>query len=157
MSETWKELCTGWCHDENNIKGFFGEYRYLSNFHLSDLCLNGIIYPSSENAYQSFKVIEQDRLQFSSVSPSESKKIWKHLRLKYNGSKWDNEIKYNVMFFVLMCKFTQNEDLKEKLIKTRDKYLEETNWWQDYYWGVCYNMGDNNLGKQLMFIREILQ
>ena len=156
--EIWKEKCKGmWKHDDKNVKGFFGDYRYLSNFHVADVEIDGIKYPSSENAYQAFKVIKEERHKFINVSPKESKEIWKELTLKYNGEIWDKKIKKHVMFSVLICKFSQNEDFKNKLISTGNKYLEETNWWKDFYWGVCYGLGDNNLGKQLMIIREILR
>ena len=30
MEEKWRNIAI---HDENNVKGFFAEYRFLSNFH----------------------------------------------------------------------------------------------------------------------------
>ena len=35
-----------------------------------------------------------------------------------------------------------------------DKYIEETNHWGDVFWGVCDGVGESNLGKVLMGIRE---
>lgn len=61
-------------HDESQIKGFFGEYRYLSNFELGDVIYEGIKYPSSENAYQAAKSNDVEvRKQFVNITPSESK------------------------------------------------------------------------------------
>ena len=61
------------------------------------------------------------------------------------------------MRFLLEQKFNpnQNPDNYEKLIATEDKYLEETNWWGDTFWGKnLKGEGDNNLGKLLMTIRD---
>ena len=55
---------------------------------------------------------------------------------------------------IIRCKFTQNLDLKKKLLETEDSLLIETNNWNDTYWGVCRNKGQNNLGKILMKIRD---
>ena len=57
---------------------------------------------------------------------------------------------------ILWAKFEQNPGLKEKLINTGDAYLEETNTWNDTFWGVCKGKGQNNLGKILMKIRAEL-
>lgn len=155
--KTWLELCNGWMHDEYNIRGFFGEYRFLSNFYLSDIVYEDLCYISSENAYQACKVIREERFNFETITPAESKKDWKNYTPQYSARKWDEEIKYHAMFLVLYNKFTQNDVLKEKLLATGEKYLEETNWWNDTYWGVCNGIGLNNLGKQLMTIRNILK
>ena len=41
---------------EDSIRGFFGDYRWLSNFHLSYLTVDGLTFPSAEHAYQAMKV-----------------------------------------------------------------------------------------------------
>jgi hypothetical protein len=33
------------------IKGFLGEYSFLSNFYLCPVYYEGLVYPSSENAF----------------------------------------------------------------------------------------------------------
>jgi hypothetical protein len=35
--------------------------------------------------------------------------------------------------------------------------LIEGNTWGDTFWGVCNGVGENNLGKTLMNVREILR
>jgi predicted NAD-dependent protein-ADP-ribosyltransferase YbiA (DUF1768 family) len=52
----------------------------------------------------------------------------------------------------LTAKFTIPE-MKDKLMATGDAYLEETNTWDDVYWGVCNGVGKNMLGRMLMYIR----
>jgi predicted NAD-dependent protein-ADP-ribosyltransferase YbiA (DUF1768 family) len=74
--------------------------------------------------------------------------------------KWDLE-KVEVMKRLLLQKFNQslNPELYEKLQETENKYLEETNYWGDTFWGVSKSnnkedgVGGNNLGKLLMEIR----
>ena len=58
---------------------------------------------------------------------------------------------------ICRAKFTQNEELKKKLIDTGDATLIEGNTWNDTFWGVCNGVGENNLGKILMKIREELK
>lgn len=148
---TWQQKTNGWLHDEENIKGFFGEYRWLSNFHVCPVWYNGIEFTSSEAAYQAAKLVDRnDRLQFMDIAPSEAKKLGRKIKIRPD---WD-EIKLGVMEEILLDKFSLPE-LRAKLIQTEDKYLEETNWWNDKFWGVCNGVGQNKLGQILMRIRNI--
>lgn len=142
-------------HDENNIKGFFGEYRWLSNFQECPVFFEGISYPSSENAYQAAKIHEDFRLSLKECTPSQSKKEWKKYP-KMDASKEDwNDRKYDVMSIILFDKFYRNPSLRYQLLQTGDKYLEELNHWSDVDWGVDIKLGGkNNLGKILMKIRH---
>ena len=47
------------------------------------------------------------------------------------------------------------QDLKEKLINEVG-LIEERNCWNDRYWGTVDGIGENNLGKILMSVRDIL-
>jgi predicted NAD-dependent protein-ADP-ribosyltransferase YbiA (DUF1768 family) len=59
---------------------------------------------------------------------------------------------------ILIAKFSQNEDIKGKLLATGDTELIEGNTWGDTFWGVCRGEGTNWLGKLLMEVRtEISQ
>ena len=144
------------CHkvDEKSIKGFFEDYRWLSNFHPCNIVFEGDTYPSSENAYQAAKALWADRDQFFTCTPQEAKD--KGALIPIDVDDWDRRRK-KVMRTVLWDKFTRNPDLKEKLLATGSKYLEETNWWGDIYWGVCGGVGENTLGKLLMEIRGSLR
>jgi len=147
----WKEYTV---HDDQNIKGFFGDYRWLSNFHKCRVFFEGWLYPSAENAYQSSKVDVDYRPIFCKIEPNESKKEWKkHPRIDDSKEEWD-ERKYDVMSVIVFDKFYRNKDLRKKLLDTGSKYLEETNHWKDQFWGVDINLGGtNHLGKILMKIR----
>jgi ribA/ribD-fused uncharacterized protein len=137
-------------HDESQIKGFFGEYRFLSNFELGDVIYEGIKYPSSENAYQAAKSLDLEiRNQFVNISPNESKKLGQKIDVRED---WE-EVKYGIMYQIVLDKFSRNYELGDLLIETGDKYLEETNHWKDKGWGVCDGVGKNWLGKILMDVR----
>jgi ribA/ribD-fused uncharacterized protein len=146
----WREISI---HDDNNIKGFFSEFRFLSNFEPVKIEFEGRIYPSTENAYQAAKIMDFQRDYFVSCSSSNAKSKWKTFIPKYSAAKWD-EIKLDIMEKVSIEKY-KNPELKQKLLGTGDKYLEESNFWQDVFWGVDYKLGGRNeLGKLLMKIRE---
>ena len=141
-------------HDEKYVKGFFGEYRWLSNFHYCDIWFEGLKYNCSENAYQASKIVVEERKQFTNCPPAKSKKLWKKCNLLYTIEGFD-EIKIEVMTSILFDKFYRNLDIRKKLLDTGDKLLEETNHWKDQFWGVDINLGGkNHLGKILMKIRE---
>lgn len=149
----WKEkLKNYWLHDENNIKGFFDEYRWLSNFEPCVVYFDGRQYPSSENAYMAAKTLNKEQRKiFETVLPYEAKKLGREIALRPD---W-NDVKFSIMYDILLSKFT-NMNLRNKLLSTGDKYLQEANWWFDKIWGVCQGEGENNLGKMLMEIRAKL-
>lgn len=131
------------------IKEFRGKYYFLSNFSESKIELNGITFLNGESAFHSFKDISRQH-EFSILDPSAAKRKGRQVNLR---SDWE-DVKDDIMYQVVKAKFTQNEDLKLKLINTGDEYLEEGNTWGDTYWGVCRGKGNNMLGKILMRVRD---
>ncbi len=140
--------------DENSIRGFFGEYRWLSNFHLVPIGFQGIVYPSTESAYMASKTnVETQRVIFRTVTPAVAKLEGQKVILR---ADWE-DVKLDFMYEFNRQKFYNNPDLRRALLETGEKYLEELNSWGDVYWGVCKNVGENHLGKILMRIRKELQ
>ena len=139
------------------IHGFFDEYRWLSNFWLVSVTYNDITYPSSEHAYMAAKTedVEVKKHIASLSSPGKARKYGRHeIKLRPD---WNN-IRLREMENILRIKFS-NPELKEKLLATKDAYLEETNTWHDCWWGVCRcdkcgRVGENHLGKIIMKIRD---
>lgn len=149
----WFERSMDTVHDENFVKGFFEEYRYLSNFHLCEVHYEGRVYPSSENAYQAAKAeLDSEKDKFTTVTPSQSKKMGKTVLMR---SDWE-KVKVKIMEEIVRDKFTRNSDIRNLLLQTGNRYLEETNWWGDKFWGVCKGVGRNELGKILMKVRNEL-
>lgn len=66
------------------------------------------------------------------------------------------QVRDKIMYDLNVIKFS-NPYLKNLLMLTGDKYLEETNWWRDDYWGVWEGNGLNKLGRILMKIRDELK
>ena len=139
--------------DEFSIKGFFKEYRFLSNYHLCNVLYNGYNYPSSEHAYMAAKTddpFHKSVLANGISTPKLAKAYGQTIPLVDN---WD-KIKIMVMIDVIYCKFSQNSGILKLLLETGNRELEETNYWNDTYWGVCNSIGHNNLGKSLMAVRR---
>lgn len=138
---------------ETGIYGLFGQYRALSNFHMAPVVVDGREYKCSEAAYMAEKTddpVEKEHL--TTLGAIDAKKYGQTVTLKPN---WD-EIKIEAMYKVLFAKFEQNDQLCHLLADTFPKYLEETNWWNDKFWGVCGGEGLNMLGHTLMRVRQDL-
>lgn len=141
-------------HDDKIVAGFFGPYRFLSNFYTVDVWFEGILYPSTENAYQAAKCFNlEQRELFLNCNASEAKNKSK---LIVSRPDW-SDIKIDIMRSVLVEKFNRHLDLRTKLLETESKFLEERNYWNDQFWGTCNGIGENNLGKLLMSIRDMFK
>lgn len=138
----------------DKINSFRGEYYFLSNFYPAPVCYAGIRYQNNEAAYQAQKVLdEHERRQFTNLNPSQAKA--KGLKVKLRPD-WES-VKEQAMRDIVLAKFTQNKNLRTKLITTGDVYLEEGNDWGDTTWGTVNGEGENRLGKILMDVRRILK
>ena len=138
-----------------NICGFFGKYRWLSNFWLCTIVVRWkgevLRFTCVEEGFQSCKSDSlETRKRFQGVGPLRAKRMGKEIRLREDWS----DVKLQVMEFFVRQKFLQNPDLRRKLINTGSAYLEETNQWGDTFWGVSRGVGQNHLGKILMKIRK---
>ena len=136
------------------IDEFQGEYYFMSNFHNSKVELDGIIYDNAEAAFQAQKCLTTaEKKSFVGLNPSEAKRKGRHVKLR---SDWE-QVKTEVMYTVVKNKFSQNADLREKLLATGDAELIEGNTWHDTCWGVCNGKGENRLGKILVKVRGELR
>lgn len=137
------------------IDRFKEEYEFLSNFYYSPIEKDGIKYPTVEHLFQASKTLDiEDHMFIATVAyPWQAKKLGRSVQLR---SDWE-QIKDDVMYDAVYRKFTQNPNLKAKLLATGDVQLVEGNTWRDYYWGVCDGVGENRLGQTLMEVRERLK
>lgn len=138
------------------IQTFDGQYRFLSNFFPAKFVWRGLLWPSSENAYQASKSLNtNDWLTASAMTAGQSKRFGKTLELRPD---WE-QIKFAVMVEICKAKFTQNPELLAALRATEFIYLEEGNTWGDRVWGVSppgSGNGSNLLGLALMALRSAL-
>jgi ribA/ribD-fused uncharacterized protein len=139
----------------DDVKGFFKTYRFLSNFYKASFVDDDDVqWETSEHYYQAGKFTDETFIE--EVRNTPLKKLKKKAYSKKSRLDW-NEIKIEVMRKALRYKFTQNEDIRKLLLDTGNSHLEETNTWKDFFWGVCYGLGDNHLGILLMELREELR
>lgn len=148
------------------INSFTYPNRFLSNYHLCPVTVDGITYPSSEHAYMAQKsdqyveVIDLEtrsskmvhwkmRCQDKNVPPATIKRESRNVTLVPG---WD-ENRLATMEKVLRAKFKNDAEMN-MLLDTGDATLIEGNNWNDTYWGMCNGVGENHLGKILMKIRE---
>jgi ribA/ribD-fused uncharacterized protein len=143
--------------DAPTIFEFRGPNYFLSNFYECSFVWEGIVWKSSEAAYQAAKTDETDlRLLFSELPPGRAKKLGRKIQLP---DDWDTR-KIEVMASILREKFSQNPHLAAALLATGHRILEEGNTWNDTFWGVCppkTGKGSNFLGRVLMRVRYELQ
>lgn len=136
------------------IEGFFGKYRFLSNFHPAQVVFKQCVYPSVEHAYQAAKSADtavRARFQDPNMPAKEARRLGREIKLV---ECWEN-VKIDVMLDLLRQKF-RHPDLRQKLLDTGNEELIEGNWWGDTFWGVCNGKGQNWLGKLLMTVRSEL-
>lgn len=145
-------------HNDQCIRGFFNtelsDDRWLSNFHECKILWMNMEFGSTEAAYQASKCINiTDARKHIGITPKESKKLSRSLPVR---ADWKN-IKLQIMAQLVFQKFITDYKLGQKLLDTWPKYLEENNYWNDTFWGMCDDKGDNNLGKILMGVRAYLR
>lgn len=138
------------------ITSFSGEFEFLSNFYPVDLLVDGILYHSSEAAFQAAKTSDiSQKIRISDAkTPGEAKRLGRQVTMRRD---WE-EKKDKVMFDLLRKKFTRGTDLAKRLDATGDAVLVEGTKWHDQYWGVCtcpkcHGEGRNILGQLLMTVR----
>lgn len=136
------------------IDEFRGPYRFLSNFYPCIVSFEDEYYPSTEHAFQAAKTIFPDARQLirTATSAALAKRLGRTVVLRPG---W-NAMRVEVMRGLLIQKF-KTPDLRGKLLSTGNAQLVEGNTWGDVFWGVCNGVGENQLGKLLMQVREGLR
>lgn len=133
---------------------FREEYAWLSNYAECKIDIKGIIYDSVEHAYLSCKLPDDEwKILCTRNSP---RVIKQELTKRLIRPDWD-DIKIDAMRYCLNEKFRQ-EPFRTKLIETGNQNIVEGNYWGDTFWGVDLkqdpNIGENNLGRLIMSIRD---
>lgn len=143
------------------ITSFRGPYMFLSNFYRVWITYEGIAYPTSEHAYQAAKTANP-LVRASIAALREARDAKRYGADMQKGRAQGpfrpefHSIKLQIMLDILRIKFSIPM-LREKLLETEDRLLEEGNWWGDTYWGVSKGVGENHLGRLLMQVREELR
>lgn len=145
---------------EHIIIRFEGPWDCLSNSHPSPIALDGMVYPTVENAFQAAKTFDTGKRDlFTKCAPIYANKMGRSLVLR---SDW-TRVKKDIMEELLRKKFVPGSKLAERLLSTEGAYLCEGNTQHDNYWGACfcdrclYTIHENTLGLLLMQVREELK
>ena len=156
-----------------NIRCFHNpdeENGYLSNWYLSDFEIDSIKFSSMEQYMMYKKAIVFDDTEIAkeileTTDVSRIKALGRQVS-KYNDTHW-NGVRQIIIYKGLLEKFSQNEDLKKRLLNTGNDILAECAV-QDKSWGIGLSMkdvnrwdmekwrGENLLGFALMIVREDL-
>lgn len=140
---------------------FEKENEFMSNFYRATFIFAGREWVTVEHAYQAFKSRErilQDHIRGLST-PRLAKNAGRVVDMR---NDWP-QVKEPIMRQLVRAKFTQNEDMAEKLLRTGSEEIVEDNYWHDNIWGDCTcgkchdRVGQNLLGKILMEIRQELK
>ena len=144
------------------------ENGYLSNWYGCTFKVNGILFSSMEQ-FMMYKKAERfgDHLISHRILETDDVAEIKSLGRQvtgYDDHIW-NGIRQIIVYEGLLAKFSQNEELKEKLSATEDAVLAECAV-KDQIWGIGLSMKDENrfdldkwkgqnlLGYALMMVRE---
>lgn len=141
------------------IPQFVGPYAFLSNAYPVKVTLDGLTFPSVENAYQAAKTLDvEKRLQFTVCTATYARKLGTQLPRRPD---WE-QIREDILYKLLKQKFQKGTPLAQQLVKTGDAYLCDINNTHSTYLGACicarcvYTKHHNALGELLMRIREEL-
>jgi ribA/ribD-fused uncharacterized protein len=152
---------------------FWGEndvYGFLSNFYQTNFSVNGNNFNCSEQYFMKKKqeLFNESNdvlanLIMKETNPKNIKKYGRQVK-NFNEEIW-NINKYKYMYEGVYAKFTQNPELKQKLLATGKKILVEASPY-DKIWGIGFNKSDalnnkskwgqNLLGKVLVEVRDKL-
>lgn len=143
---------------------------YLSNWYLSSFTVDGTQFSSMEQYMMYRKAIcFRDEVVAAQILATEDVAEIKSLGRNvsnYDESLW-NGVRQIVVYEGLLAKFSQNEDLKDKLKSTGDSLLVECAV-KDHIWSIGLSTNDPNrfdktkwngqnlLGYALMMVRERL-
>lgn len=134
-----------------SILEFSGRWRFLSNFHPSQIEHEGITFATVEHAFQAAKTLDfASREEVArQTTPGRAKRAGRRLELRPD---WEI-IKFGLMKTLVVLKFTTHPQLASQLLSTGNRHLEEGNRWGDTVFGTCDGVGENRLGRTLMEVR----
>lgn len=136
------------------INSFTKEYSFLSNFYPCFVYYQGERFSSSERAFQAAKCLDKSQWKQFQLCPTngDAKNLGKHVDLRPD---WET-VKIDIMYEILKSKFS-DPVLRDKLLNTGYRHLEEGNNHGDRFWGTVKGQGRNELGKCLMKLRNELR
>lgn len=154
--------------ETDKIVAFTGDI--YSQWYMRDIKIDNLLFCCNEQwmmycKAKHFKDEESASKILNTNIPKEHKDLGRNVK-NFNDEEW-NKVADEYVYIGNYNKFKQNEDLKEKLLKTGDKIIAEAAHY-DRRWGTGYNIedtintsyenwGENRLGKALMMVRETIR
>jgi ribA/ribD-fused uncharacterized protein len=143
-------------------------FRFLSHFHPAAIVLDDVTWPTVEHFYQTQKSFDPAYREavLQAQSPGLAKRLAAHPLaprkqardswfLKYGAlprPDW-HDVKLDIMRRADLAKFTQHQDLRERLLLTGDAELVEDSP-SEPFWGIGPDgQGSNWAGRVLMEVR----
>ncbi len=148
-------LCT-----DGSVVGFYErEFYVFSNFSSFQFVWRGMLWPTSEHAYQAAHFFETDPGLAETIrqlrSAHDAFKLAK-LNADKAPKNW-HDVKADIMLDIFRHKLQQNSYIRQKLLLTNDEYIVEDSP-VDSFWGWGPDrQGRNELGTIWMKLREELQ
>ncbi|KAF8273495.1 DUF1768-domain-containing protein [Lactarius quietus] len=134
-------------------------YFEFTNFSLHSIEYDGRIYPTAEHLFQALKFIPMNpglAEQIRTEPSARSARTEAGFHRAQQRADWF-EVNIEVMDMVLHAKFTQHDDLRQKLLGTGNRELIEDSP-NDVFWGIGRSgEGRNELGKALTRLRGRLR
>lgn len=147
------------------------EYGFLSNWYKSDFTVDGVKFSSAEQyiMYKKCLILGESVLASQILDiddPAEQKRIARNTT-NYSETLWGGR-RQAVVMRGLYAKFSQNDELRQKLLDTGDAFLVECSW-ADRTWACGQDLssrekaymprwrGKNILGFTLMEVRDMLK
>lgn len=135
-----------------NVTTFEDEFEFLNMFYNCKITIGKFTYLNAYSAFVASKCKnENDKRAFTRLNAIKAKKKNKSINKRED---WD-DVKINVMKEIQRAKFTQNPELKDKLLKI-DGTIENHVMYNDTFWSktLVNNKGKNMLGEILMELRN---
>ena len=153
-----------------NDTGVYFKSLYPSQWYIIPFTIEGINYNCCEQYMMSekakfFNDMETNDLIMNALEPKDQKKLGREVK-NFNEVEWNN-VADEIVFKANLAKFSQNPDLKKKLLETGTKIFVECSPY-DKIWGNGLNitdtlnthpdnwLGTNRLGNAIMRVREVL-
>jgi ribA/ribD-fused uncharacterized protein len=142
-----------------------------SQWHIAPMTIDGIIYSSAEQYMMHQKALLFGDLEIAEQimnesNPREQKKFGRMIR-NFDKSVWDKNC-LAIVYEGNLAKFSQNQDLKEQMLSTRDRIFVEASP-LDNIWGIgldenaenidnpSFWLGLNLLGQVLTLVKQELK
>ena len=143
---------------------------FLSQWYPSQMTIDGIKFTSCEQymMYKKAELFDDTEIMWDILltdSPKEQKRLGRMVK-NFNKDIWDKKC-FSIVYKGNLNKFQQNNELKNQLKQTENKYLVEASPY-DTIWGIGFGEDDENiedpsrwnglnlLGSVLMLVRNNL-